>query len=164
MASRSVLPVAILVFLIAGFVLHVIALATPEWSTFGVNGTFVRQGLFQTCFADKCHRIENPSDNVKASVAFGVMGCLALLAAASCSFFSLVKEVDGDMAPRIARVLCFLTSSAAATLIVICVITYVTNETEGVTPDIGFSLESTISAAGCLGIALLLQAVSLIRC
>ncbi|RUS68582.1 hypothetical protein EGW08_023656 [Elysia chlorotica] len=164
MALRSIILVLIFAFLVASFVLHIIALATPEWSTLGALGGFVRQGLFQRCIGDNCERIENVSNHIRASGAFGMMGALTLLATGVTCFLCLVKEVDGHTSAKIVRLVSLIMSCAAETLIIICITMYVTSDTQGLTLEIGFSMKSAITGAVCLGISTVLQAIWLLRC
>ncbi|XP_021360855.1 lens fiber membrane intrinsic protein-like isoform X2 [Mizuhopecten yessoensis] len=88
---------------LAGFVFHLIGLATPYWSSLTVaEGTIFESdyhsGLWRGCVGSVCGSISNPASWFEAAQAFAILGFLAGIAAIVLTvLYVLLEQLRKDV-------------------------------------------------------------------
>ncbi|CAL1535349.1 unnamed protein product [Lymnaea stagnalis] len=111
-----------LVLLGLGTVLHVIGLATPEWSV-EKHGTRT-QGLFKGCFLGSCGEYTYKTSKLEACEAFAIIGMVAGIGATAVSLLIFLLGLLSKNRHRIFSLLVLAGSVVAFIAILICVIIY----------------------------------------
>ncbi|XP_033727180.1 lens fiber membrane intrinsic protein-like isoform X2 [Pecten maximus] len=131
---------------IAGFLFHLVGLATPYWTSITIAGgtifeVDVHTGLWRGCSGNVCGTVSNPASWLEAAQAFAILGFLAGLAAIVLAIlYVFVEQLRKDIFYIVAAV----GNLAAAGCIFLAVVIFGSKITNGLSWSFGLSIVGMI--------------------